>query len=165
LREDCSLFDLLAVANVEEGTDNDVVVFHLFVVRIDDLDRSSLVQHDCRALGGFNKTEALVLHGAAGADANFRSLESARCDTTDVEGAHGELRSRFTDRLRGDDTDGIADLRHFARGWIDAVALRVDAVLADRREGRHDLDPLDANFIDLGGHLLRDELAGTDENL
>ncbi|OIQ74427.1 hypothetical protein GALL_439220 [mine drainage metagenome] len=32
------------------------------------------------------------------------------CDTTGVEGTHGELSSRLTDRLGGDDSDSLADI-------------------------------------------------------
>jgi hypothetical protein len=37
-------------------------------------------------------------------------LEAAHGRTTDVERTHGELRSRFTNGLGGDDADGGTDL-------------------------------------------------------
>lgn len=45
-------------------------------------------------------------------------------DTTLVEGTHGQLRTRLTNRLCRDDTDGLADIDELASGHGLAVALR-----------------------------------------
>ena len=165
LGEDCALLDLLAVADVQERADHDVVGLEFLVLVVDDLDRAGLVQHDARAVGGRTRRRPLVLDHAARADADFRGLESAGRDATDVEGAHRELRAGFADRLRGDDADRVADLRDAVGRGIDAVGLRVDAVFAGRGERRHDLHALDADVVDLGGSFLGDEVAGADEEL
>jgi hypothetical protein len=46
----------------------------------------------------------------------------SRRRTTDVEGAHRELRARLADRLRGDDADRFADVDQAAAGQVAAVA-------------------------------------------
>ena len=51
----------------------------------------------------------------------------------DVEGAHGELRARLADRLRGDDADRLAHVDRRAAREIAPVAGAADAVLAPRR--------------------------------
>ena len=66
---------------------------------------------------------------------------------TDVERTHGELRARFADGLRGDDTDRFAALDHAAGGEVAAVAELADAAL--RFAGQHgaDLDALDTGGL------------------
>src|SRR5205807_2433386 len=122
-------------------------------------------EHDRGAIGGLDEAEAAVFHGAVGLDADFGSLEAAGRDATDVERAHGELRAGLADRLRGDDADGVADLRHATGRGIDAVGFRIDAALRRGGERRHDLDALDAELVDFRSHFLGDEFAGADENL
>ncbi len=51
LGEDVALGDLLAVADVEEGADHDVVVLELLALVVEDLDRAGLVEDDVAALG------------------------------------------------------------------------------------------------------------------
>jgi hypothetical protein len=46
-----------------------------------------------------------------------------RCRTTDVEGAHRQLRARLADRLRGDHADRLADVDQAAAAQVAAVAL------------------------------------------
>jgi hypothetical protein len=81
-------------------------------------------------------------------------LEAARCNTTDVEGTHRELRARLADGLGRDDADGVANLRDLVGRRIDAIGFRVDATLGDRCQRRHDLDALDAEFVDPRCHFL-----------
>jgi hypothetical protein len=40
----------------------------------------------------------------------------SRCGTTDVEGAHGQLRAWLTDRLRSDDAHRLADVDQACHG-------------------------------------------------
>src|SRR5207237_6423509 len=61
-------------------------------------------------------------------------------DSAGVEGAHGELRARLADRLRGDDADRVADLAHLAGGEERAVAGLAYADLRLALEHRADRD-------------------------
>src|SRR5690606_1554634 len=63
-------------------------------------------------------------------------------DATLVERTHGQLRTRLTDRLGGDDTDGLADVHQLAGGHRAAVAHRAHA--HGRLAGQH------AAHLDLG---------------
>src|SRR5690606_2225646 len=63
-------------------------------------------------------------------------------DATLVERTHGQLRTRLTDRLGGDDTDGLADVHQLAGGHRAAVAHRAHA--HGRLTGQH------AAHLDLG---------------
>ena len=52
-----ALGDLLAVADVKEGADNDVVALELLALVVDDLDRAGLVEDDVAALGRLHEAE------------------------------------------------------------------------------------------------------------
>src|SRR6266481_752184 len=86
-----------------------------------DLDRAVKVRHDHRLL---------------------RDLGSA----ADVERAHGELRARLADRLRGDDAHRLAHLDRRAAGKIAPVALGADSTGGLAGEHR-----ADAQFLHPGG--------------
>ncbi len=49
-------------------------------------------------------------------------------DATGMEGAHGQLCARLTDRLRGNDTDGLANLHHAAGSQVAPIALDANAI-------------------------------------
>ena len=59
----------------------------------------------------------------------------SRRDTAGVEGTHGQLGTRLTDRLRGDDADRLADVDRLAVGQVGAVALLTNAVLGAGSSG------------------------------
>src|SRR5690606_40344095 len=56
--------------------------------------------------------------------------------TAHVEGPHGQLGARLTDRLRGDDADGLADVDRLAGRHGPAVAGAADADLGLAGEDR-----------------------------
>ena len=68
-----------------------------------------------------------------------------------MERAHGELRARLADGLRGDDAGGFAQFDPGARGQVAAIAIDADAVLAFAGQHRADLDFLDAGSVDQPG--------------
>src|SRR5215472_15220146 len=103
--------------------------------------------------------QALVAHLDAG------SGRGPRCRTTDVEGAHGELRARLADRLRGDDAHGLADRDRPAPCEIAPVAARADAVAGLAGDGRADLDLVDALLLEQPHQLLIEQRAGGDQHL
>src|SRR5690606_18207154 len=127
LGEHTALFDRIAVADMEEGADHDVVGLDLAILGINDDDRTGLVEHDVGTFGGLHEAEAAILDLAGGAHADLGGLETAGGDAADVERAHGELGARLADGLRGDDADGVAGLGHAVGRGVDAVALAVDA--------------------------------------
>ena len=82
-----------------------------------------------------------------------------------MERAHGELRARLADGLRGDDAGGFAQLDPGARGQVAAIATDAHAVLAFAGQHRADLDLLDVRAVDEPGLDLVDFLVGLDEQL
>ena len=83
----------------------------------------------------------------------------------DVEGAHGQLGTRFTDRLGGDYAHRLAHVDRRPAGKIAAVALGAHPEL--RRAGQHRADaqfrePDRLDFLDM---LLENLVAGGDDEL
>src|SRR5262249_60975794 len=83
-------------------------------------------------------------------------LDDAAGRSSDVEGAHGELRSGFSDGLSGDDADRLAQLGQAARAEVAAVAHDAHAALRLADEWGPDTDTLDTGVLDLLGQLLGD---------
>ena len=82
-----------------------------------------------------------------------------------MEGAHGELRARLADRLRGDDAHRLAQIDRRAAGKITPIAFGADAVAGLASERRADADFLHARRLDSLDLLLLDQLAGLDDHL
>ena len=85
--------------------------------------------------------------------------------TTGVEGAHRQLRAGLTDRLGGDDADGLADVDQLAGGERAAVALGAGADLGVTGQHRADLHLLDAGSDELVDLDVTEVPAGRDEHL
>ena len=77
LSEDVAFTDLLAVTDVEEGTDHDIVVFEFLSVVVDDLDGAGLVKNDVAAFSRLHEAEGFVFDLTGGADADFGGFETA----------------------------------------------------------------------------------------
>ena len=91
-------------------------------------------------------------------------LGDAACGTADVERAHGELRSRFTDRLRCDDADGFADLDQFSGREISAVAADAGAAPGLAGQYRANFHALDTGRLNRAGEVFRDLLIDLDDD-
>ena len=91
-------------------------------------------------------------------------LRTALGRTADVEGAHGQLRSRLADRLCRDNADSLADIGGGAAGKVAPVAGSTDtgSGLAGKRRAYFDL--VYASGFDGFGHLFVDDLAGRDHD-
>src|ERR1019366_6652368 len=87
-----------------------------------------------------------------------RLLADSRSRTADVEGAHGELRSRLTDGLRRDDARGLAQLDQAARSQVAPVTHHAHATLRLAGEHRTDLDPLDTGGLHRARQIFGDFL-------
>ena len=132
---------------------------------VDHRDRALAVHHHQVAglrLDGLQVDEA---HRAGVLGFEARLLGNSRCRTTDVEGTHGELRSRLADGLRRDDARRLAQFDQAAGGQVAAVAHHADAAL--RFAGQHgaDLHPLDAGSLNRTRQLFGDFLVDVDDHV
>ena len=87
-------------------------------------------------------------------------LGAALGGAADVEGAHGELRSRLTDGLGGDDADGLTDVYRRAAGQITAVTFHANAAVQLAGQHRANQDFLDPGPLDPLHRLLVHQFAG-----
>ena len=65
-----------------------------------------------------------------------------------MEGTHGELGARLTDRLGGDNAHGLTNINHRAARKIATVADSANAFLGLAGQHRADLDVFDAGRLD-----------------
>lgn len=65
-----------------------------------------------------------------------------------MEGAHRQLRARFTNRLRGNDADRFTDIDRCTAGKVTTIAGTAHAIRRFTSENRTDLHFLNASRID-----------------
>ena len=75
-----------------------------------------------------NRRHVPELDGSVDRRLEVRLLVELR-RAADVEGPHGQLRARLADRLRGDDSDGFADVDRRAARKIAPIAFAAHALL------------------------------------
>src|SRR5690606_3552060 len=105
--------------------------------------------------------DVVVLEGHRGVLCGFhtRLLGAALSGPANVEGPHGQLRSRLTDGLGGDDADRLTNIDRGTAGQVTAVALAADASAGFTGQGGANTDaaqrgPLHALDLVLLGHLV-----------
>ena len=79
---------------------------------------------------------------------NLRGHGSTRCGTTHVEGPHGELGTRFANRLRSNHADGFAGIHQRATAQITAIALGAQTVTGVTGQRCANLDFVHTGLID-----------------
>ena len=161
--------DVVALADEQTRPLADGVLLDLGAVVGRDEDLLGLVGLlDRDPTGGLgDRRTALGLAGLEELDHTGQTLRDVvrRGHTTGVEGTHRQLRAGLTDRLGGDDADGLADVDQLAGGQRAAVALGAGAGAGLTGEDRADLDLLDAGLDELGDLDVAEVLAGRDEHL
>jgi hypothetical protein len=104
-------------------------------------------------------------HRAVVLGVEARLLADSRCRTADVEGTHGELRSRLADGLRRDDAGGFAQFDQASRCQVAAVAHHADAALRFAGQHRADFHALDAGRLNRSRQVFRDFLVDVDDDV
>ena len=155
---DLASFDFIAFADFQRRTLRNLVRLKLTTPNIQNRDLTISVQHDGIAF--------IVGHVTHASDANRSSLLDGFLvifgnrvgNTTNVERTHGQLSTRFTDRLSRDDSNRHAFFDHVTGRHIHSVAA---ATNSQRRFARHwatNLDLFKAHFFDLGCNVRIDHL-------
>ena len=83
---------------------------------------------------------------------------SVTCDTTGVERTEGQLRTRLTNGLCGDDTNSLTLLYHALSGKVTSITFHADTLLALTSEDRTDLDAFNATTFNLCCNAVSDFL-------
>ncbi len=158
---------LLAVGDEDGRTVRNLVLLDLAALGVDDDDFAVALQGDqlldAFGVGDLHRIDVAVLDGAAGDGLDVVFDQAAGGDATGVEGTHGELRARLTDRLSGDDADGQAFFDDLVGGHVDAVAAGADAARAFAGERRANADGFELQFLELVGDLVGDDLVFGDD--
>ena len=157
--------DLGAVLEQDLGAINHRIALLFAALFVDDGEDAVAVHGDQLALGVADRGDAQELHEAVGLGVLLGLLGRSGGRAADVERAHGELRSRLADGLRGNDADRFAALHHAAGGQIAAVAELADAALGFAGQHRADLDALDTGGLNRGGQILGDLLVEADDQV
>src|SRR5262249_19894440 len=103
------------------AVDGGVTVFFAALFAHDG-DEAGTIHSDGSSAAPLNEFEVHEFDDSVVARFDGGTFGDARCGTTDVECAHGELRAGFADGLRGNDADGFAEFDHAARSEVAAVA-------------------------------------------
>jgi hypothetical protein len=150
--------DRLSIGNLQRRTVGNFVLLPLATVVVGDQDLAGTGDDDLLALGAGD-----VAHGRSEAhDARAVRLDLAgngrarRC-TTDVEGAHGQLRSRLADRLCSDHADRFADVDRRTTTEVAAITLGAQTVTRFAGQRRARLDFVDPQLIDQIAMILADQ--------
>src|SRR5258705_11795522 len=103
--------DGFSVGDEKRGAVRDLVALALAAVVVGDEHFAGPGDHHLLALGvgdvAYLRRET---HGAVRLRLDLVRHRGARSRSSDVEGAHGELRARLADRLGRDHADGLADI-------------------------------------------------------
>ena len=116
-----------------------LIVFKRASFVADDLERSVLIEREPMPLFVLNDAQIHVDENAVLLGDELWA-EACRCNTAQVEGSHRELRSRFADRLSGDDSNRFAQADEIAGRQVESIAFRADAAAAFASESGADPD-------------------------
>src|SRR5271168_1545358 len=116
--------------------------------------------HDQVAVAALDGVDAMQAHHAFVANFQRGLLGAPAGGAADVEGTHRELRARLANRLRGNDSDRLAQVDEVAAAEIASVTFHAHALA--RLAGKHgaNLDSLDARIFDALDLVLIDHLVG-----
>src|SRR6476646_8155672 len=126
-------------------------------------DRAVFVQHDPTFVECLHGPQIIELHRTVVLRLDDRLLKCLTGRAADVECSHRQLRPRFADRLRGDNTDSFTELHEVAGGEVATVAHRAHASATLACEHRPDLELLDADTLQVGCDLFVDVLVCLDD--
>src|ERR1022692_1006140 len=160
LHHHLALLHLIPVVDFELGAVNHRVAFALAIFLVHDRNRTLAVHHHQISGLGLHGLQCNESHGTVVLGIEARLLGHSRSRAADVERTHGELRSGFADRLRGNHSGRFAEFNQAARGQVAAVAHDADAALRLASEHRTNLYPLDSGglngYRELFGNLVVD---------
>src|SRR5262249_30802145 len=144
---------LLPVFDEDLGAVGEPVALALAARIVDEQQLAVAIHHHAEALLLHNLA-VLELDRAFVSRLERRLLGAHLTDAADVERAHGQLRTRLADRLRGDHAHRLADVHHVAACEIASITEDADAAPSLAGEHRADLHLIDASRIDLADLVL-----------
>src|SRR5438477_729440 len=158
LHKSLAFFHRGAVVLGNHGADDHVVPLKFAFLRIVHADRAVLVQHDPTAVERLDSSQVVEADCAIVFRFDDRLLKGLTGRAADVEGSHGQLRSRLANGLRGDNADCFAHFHELASREVASVTHRANAAATLARKHRTNLQALHADAVQFGGDLLVDVL-------
>ena len=159
--------DLLAVGDEDGRAVRHLVLLELAALGVDDGDFAVALQGGealvAFGIGDLHRIDVAVLDHAAASGLDVIFDQASGGDAAGVERAHGELRSRLADRLRGDDADRQAFLDDLVGAHVHAIAAGTNAARAFASQRRAHADALELELLELVGDLVGDHLVFRDD--
>ena len=157
--------DRIAFVDLQLGAVHDRVALAFAALFVDHRDRA-LTVHDHQIAGlRLDRLQSDEAHVAVVLGIEARLLGDSRCRTTDVEGTHRELGSRFADGLRRDDAGSFAEFDEASGSQVAAVAHDADAAFRFAGQHRADFHALDAGSLNRSGEVFGDFLVDVDDDV
>ena len=164
LHKGFAFLDGFPVSHGQHGADRNIIILDLRAgLGIKNSNPTVLVQHNVAAIFKAHNSEAFVFQHTTFAGDNFRLLKDGGRRTPNVEGPHGQLRARLTNRLGSNDADGLTVLGSKASGQVATVAVGTHTLAHFAGEHRTHLHLFDVGVFDGGGFLLVNLFTGAHE--
>src|SRR5258708_9375715 len=165
LDHDLALLHCVTVVDFELGAVNYGVALTLAVFLVNDCNRTLTVHHYQIARLRLNSLQSDEADRAGILGIETRLLGDSRRRTTNVEGAHRELRSGLADRLRSDDAGGFAEFYENSRRQVAAVTHHADAALRFAGEHRTNLHAFDSGCLNRSSKFFCDLVIDVDNHV
>src|SRR3990167_3321965 len=143
LSDDGTSVNLVAFLHGNHGTVRQLVTLALTTEVVGDGQLTRAGNRYQVAVQALYVLQVVQANSTAVFNLNTVSCRGPACRTTDVEGTHGQLGARLTNRLGRDHTNGFADVDLVTTSQVATVALGANAVAgfaADRRTHDHFVD-------------------------
>src|SRR5271157_827481 len=157
--------DLLTVFDLDLGTVDNRIAFLFTSLVVNDRDGTIAVHHHQMPFLGPDGHKVDEAHRAIVLGIQARLLADSRRRTTDMERAHGQLRSWLADGLRCDDARRLTELDQSAGSQVAAVTHHADTALRLASEHRTNLDPLDTRRLHRTCQVLGDLLVDVNDDV
>ena len=155
----------IAFVDLHLGAVHDRVALALAALFVDHGDRTLAVHDHQIARLRLHRLQVDEADRAGVLGIQPRLLGNSRCRTADVEGTHGELRSRLADRLRRDHARRFAEFDQTSGSQVAAVAHDADSAFRFAGQHRTDLHPLDTRSLNRTRQVFGDFLVDVDDHV
>src|SRR5215469_13734674 len=161
----CADLHMVAFIDLELRAVHDRVAFLLAALFIHDRQDAVTIHRDEETFLVTNRLQLIELDRSGVLRFETGLLRNTAGRTADVERTHRELRSRFADRLRCDDTDSFTDFHQLSGCQVSSVAADAGTAAGLAGQNRTDLHALDTGGLDGAGKIFRDFLVDLDNHL
>ena len=164
LDHDLSECDLIAFVDLQLGAVHHRIALAFAALVVDHRNRTLAVHDHQIARLRFDRLQSDEADRAVALGIQPRLLGDSRRRTTDVEGTHRELGSRFADGLRRDHSRGLAQFDQPARRQVASVAHHANSAFRFAGQHRADFHPFDTGSLNRAGQLFGDFVVDVDDH-